>query len=559
MKRLIALLCAALLLLLTGCDSAKTTKAGKPYSSTIETGTDDPVDDPTDDETERPYEISGGDDAMLSFLDDDEDAVTTSLVEKGTSPATLDTKWRTDTYSPVEPGGAEALAVTMRNNVINSPNTAEIYHWTGKTYYVSPDGDDEKNDGLSPSRPVKTLDADIFATNPTKPGDAILFERGGVWRMTSSIRGREGVIYGSYGTGQKPTFYGSAANYADEKYWLATKKKNIWKITITESDVGQVVFNHGELVGYKKFNGLTTLEKNGDYFFNSGNDSLYVYFDGGNPGKYYDDIEISLRIEAFLISKDHVTVDNLRFKYFSRGGVYTGSCTNYCTITNCEIGFIGGALHHDTVRLGNCIQNWNTSKGMVVRNNWMYQAYDTGYTFQGNDKDAPGYDEDGNPHIGDNVYYEDITVRDNIIEYCCYAIEFWHGNQSNTEPCLANIINFDLSDNCFRYSGYSWSHYQRHSNVGYNIYVGSRKFKNAVNCKITGNTFDLSNRSTVYWSYPGEQYGFEISGNTFYHAKNERSEGMWYGRNRDTYDQASLESAVATFDKNPRKVQWLEK
>lgn len=557
MKKLIAILCAALLLMLTGCGGTGTTDSGKPVSSIFETGADDAADDLTEVEAERPYDASVNGDIMYSLLDDEEGSVTTSLVEKGTAPATLDTPWRTMTYSPVEPGGGEQLAATMRSKVLNSPNTAEIYHWTGKTYYVSPDGDDEKNDGLSPGRPVKTLDADIFFTNPAKPGDAILFERGGVWRMTEAIRAREGVIYGAYGTGQKPTLYGSAANYADENYWLATNKANIWKITVPDINIGLVVFNNGELVGCKKFNGLTVLEKNGDYYFSEKNDTLYLYFDGGNPGKYFKDIEIGLSTLAFSINKDNVTVDNLRIKYFARGGIYSGSLADYATITNCELGFIGGGVHHDVVRYGNCIQQWNTGKGMTVKNNWMYQAFDTGYTFQGSDNNS-GFDDNGNPYTGDNVYYEDITVSDNIIEYCNYAIEFWHGDQSSTDYCLAHVTNFELSNNCLRCSGYGWSYNQRHDNNGYNIYVGGRKFKNAENCRIFGNTFDISNRSEVYWTFPGEQYGFDIYGNTFYHAKNQRNEGVWYGTSRNSYDQSTLETAVSVFDKNPRKVQWLE-
>ena len=559
MKKLIALLCVALLLILAGCGETKKAKTVKPYSSTIENGTDEPIDDSGDGNKSVSYELSGGYDTMYSFADDeDEGTATAAQVERGTSPATLDTAWRSMNYAPVALGGAEEKAQEMRLKVINTKNTDQYYTWTGKTFYVSPDGDDEKNDGLSPKRPIKTLNADTFVTNPAKPGDAILFERGGVWRMTNGIRCREGVIYGSYGTGQKPTFYGSAANYADEKYWLATKKANIWKITVMDPDIGLVVFNNGELVGHKKFNGLTVLEKNGDYYYSNKNDTLYVYFDGGNPGKYFKDIEIGLSKVAFT-SNSNVVTDNLRIKYFANGGIYSGSCEENITVTNCEIGFIGGGVHHDTTRWGNGIQQWNTSYHMRVTNNWIYQIYDTGYTFQGDDRNGPGVDEEGNPRVKDNVYYEDIVVKDNIIEYCTYAIEFWHGEQSDSIPCLANVIDFDLSDNAFRYSGYGWGGMQRLSNAGYNIYVGNRWFKNAKNCTISNNIFDLSSRSLVYWSFQNPQGGFDIHDNTFYQAKNQRNEGMWYGQIKYSYDQTTLESGISIFDSNPRKVKWLEK
>ena len=559
MKKLIALLCAVLLLMLAGCGETKKAKTVKPYSSTIENSTDETAESPTNKKKAVSYDLSGGDDVMYSLDDDEEEGTATAAqVERGTAPATLDTPWRSMNYVPVPLGGAEEKAQEMRLNVINTKNTDQYYTWTGKTFYVSPDGDDEKNDGLSPEHPIKTLNADIFVTTPAKPGDAILFERDGVWRMTNGIRCRAGVIYGSYGTGQKPTFYGSAANYADEKYWLATKKANIWKITVMDPDVGLVVFNNGELVGAKKFNGLTVLEKNGDYYYNTKNDTLYLYFDGGNPGKYFNDIEIGLSKVAFS-SNSGVVTDNLRIKYFASGGIYSGSCEENITVTNCELGFIGGAVHHDVTRLGNCIQQWNTSHHVRVLNNWMYQAYDTGYTWQGDDRNGPGVDAEGNPRVGDNVYYQDIVVKDNIIEYCTYAIEFWHGEQSDSIPCLANVIDFDLSDNCFRYSGYGWGGMTRLTNVGYNIYVGNRWFKNAKNCRISNNIFDLSSRSQVYWSFQNTQPEFNIYGNTFYHAKNQRNEGIWYGKVRYAYDQDTLESGISIFDPSPKKVQWLEK
>src|SRR5579862_6857138 len=78
------------------------------------------------------------------------------------------------------------------------------------TYYVSPAGNDA-NDGRSEAkawRTVAKVNAATFA-----PGDQILFARGGEWResLKASSSGGLGkpILYGAYGSGAKPKFWGS--------------------------------------------------------------------------------------------------------------------------------------------------------------------------------------------------------------------------------------------------------------------------------------------------------------------------------------------------------------
>ena len=78
------------------------------------------------------------------------------------------------------------------------------------TYHVSPTGDDAK-DGRSPAAAWKTV-AKVNAT-AFKPGDQILFARGGDWResLQASSSGDSGkpITYAAYGKGAKPKFWGS--------------------------------------------------------------------------------------------------------------------------------------------------------------------------------------------------------------------------------------------------------------------------------------------------------------------------------------------------------------
>ena len=77
-------------------------------------------------------------------------------------------------------------------------------------YYVSPSGDDA-NDGLSPLSPWRTA-AKVNATQ-LPPGAHVLFMRGGEWREqllpSSSGTVEKPVVFGSYGSGHKPKFWGS--------------------------------------------------------------------------------------------------------------------------------------------------------------------------------------------------------------------------------------------------------------------------------------------------------------------------------------------------------------
>ena len=78
------------------------------------------------------------------------------------------------------------------------------------TYYVSPAGNDA-SDGRTPATPWRTVEK-VNATS-FSPGDQILFARGGTWResLKASSSGEPGkpILYGAFGQGSKPKFWGS--------------------------------------------------------------------------------------------------------------------------------------------------------------------------------------------------------------------------------------------------------------------------------------------------------------------------------------------------------------
>ncbi len=106
------------------------------------------------------------------------------------------------------------------------------------TYYVSPSGNDS-NSGTSPSEAWRTLDK-VSSFSP-KPGDQILFQKGGKWVGTIQVNasGTSGnpIIYGAYGTGEKPTIYGSQLVSGWTKY-----SGNIYRANV-DATISQVFVN----------------------------------------------------------------------------------------------------------------------------------------------------------------------------------------------------------------------------------------------------------------------------------------------------------------------------
>lgn len=543
MKKILSLVLAMLMLVMCcACGDEKSDsgnkKPSKPDKDNSSSG---------EENTETPQgTVSIGDDPIFeSFITVDAIELPDSSVEYGTSPSTLKTKW--DATGTIKKGNSDTEATALRNQILNSKNTLELYNVTGTVYYVSPNGKDT-NDGKSPATAFKSTRASIFSMNILKPGDAVLFERGGVWRLTSAIKCKTGVTYGSYGTGEKPTFYGSPYNYANPDFWTPSNRENIWKVTIADTDIGLAVFNHGEMVGIKKLNGIIALEKNGDYYFNQKQDSLYLYCDKGNPGKVYSDIEFGLNKSAFIVTNaSDVTVDNLRIKYYGRFGFDMCGCDN-SIITNCEIGFIGGAIQTGTTRLGNGIQVWNGVTNHRVENCWIYQIYDAALTFQGNNSFSAS-------HMSD--IYKNITYRNNLLEYSTYSFEFWHGN-SEPSVSYATIENFICTNNISRFAGYGWGK-QRADHTGNHICVFDRSFPNAKNNYITENIFDLADSFIVKWGFKSgaDMSGFNMANNSYFHGENRFNDAMRFGSQVTATNLGTLQSAIAMFEANPKSVVWV--
>jgi hypothetical protein len=98
---------------------------------------------------------------------------------------------------------------------------------SGRTFFVSSTSGDDGSDGLSPQSAWRSL-RKVNAAE-LRPGDKVLFQRGGSWRGTLVPHsGREGapVTYGAYGKGARPLLLGSVSR-SDPGDWHQ-EGDNIW-------------------------------------------------------------------------------------------------------------------------------------------------------------------------------------------------------------------------------------------------------------------------------------------------------------------------------------------
>lgn len=347
----------------------------------------------------------------------------------------------------------------------------------GTKYYVSNDGNDA-NDGKSPETAWATIDKVNNSNSIIKTGDAVYFNRGDMFRGHLSTV--SGVTYSAYGEGAKPIIAGSPENGAGEANWsLLEGTENIWVYKNKIVDVGGIVVNKGEgdyilekeLASYfdsasgkyykdkakaEEFNPKTDIPNN-RFFNNQGSKDftkvagdLYLRCDEGNPGKIYNSIEFLHGAAAIISAKSDVNIDNLAIMYGGRHGIGAGTVNNL-TITNCEIGWIGGGIHtmnnvgdglYNATRYGNGVEVYGGCDNFIIDNCYVYQCFDAGITNQ--------YQRGG----AEAVIEKNVTFSNNLIEYCCYNIEYFMGSaDTNVTRLLQNIL---YENNICRMAGFGW-------------------------------------------------------------------------------------------------------
>jgi hypothetical protein len=548
MRKLLAIFLAGLMLFgLLACGSDGTTSA--PESQTTTTAT---------------TVTTGGDVGGETNTTAGRKPTTTGETEKTTKPAfTIDTSNEKPVTSNISTNynemhsQSDAQANAMRNKVLNAKDEVKASA-TGKTYYVSYKGSDS-NDGTSPAKAWRTTKRVGEAVKQFKAGDVVLFERGGVYR--GSMQYVSGMKVGAYGTGAKPQLYAGPCNIADAKYWEETKYENVWKLDVSGlDDIGNIVFDHGKVCAsttrmFKEFLITESKYKPQDFYYyhNVSQGYVYMYYSKGNPGEDFASIELCPKTTVVTlyvpsgkrVAKD-VVIDNLCIRYSGAFGITGGHDTTNITITNCEIGYIGGSLQNVSVRYGNGIELNGVVHGAEIRNNWIYQCYDAGYTHQ-----CGGIEEN-------------IHVDANLIEYCHYNIEFF----LQSEGHMNNMV---IENNILRFAGYGFGSKNRYgSGIEYGAHIsGSKSPTGHKGSIVRNNIFDTSLVQLVMISHADGKDGPKFEGNTWiqWNDKTSASVNLFNKNvNSDTVptrlavtDLASLKAGIAKIDSNPKAVIFYEK
>ena len=416
----------------------------------------------------------------------------------------------------------DTKAEALKEKIMNAKDELT---YTGTAYYFSNSGDDA-NDGLSPEKAVCSLER--FYSLPLKEGDAVFFERGGLWRGELLVKVKN-ITIGAYGEGPKPRFYGSLKNYAVPHEWVKTDRPNIWKYTKPfDIDIGHIICNGGKVhcikkcLGHYGFGGTLDEVKNDLEFWCDRDDRNTLYFcSEQNPGERFFQIEMHRRISFFsLRSGQGARLDNLCIMYVGVHGISCGTF-NDLHVTNCEIGYIGGGIQYtkgtrDT-RLGNGVEIYGLCNDYSVENCYIHDCYDAGVTHQS--KSAYDY-----PLIMENVRY-----TDNLFERCIYSIEYFCDQPNSDEDMMRHIR---MTGNICRYAGgFGW---QRPNRVARHIQGGwlncKRKYP-AEDYIVEGNIFDRSIDTLVSISSVKDEHLPVMKGNTYiqYAGKN-------YGANFVPYD-----------------------
>ncbi len=346
----------------------------------------------------------------------------------------------------------DALDTTTAKRVEEIRNTPNMDFTgkTGTTYYVSDSTGNDSNDGRTPETAWKTLTkVSRMQDSVIKTGDRVLFKRGDMWRGQQLSVSVAGVTYSAYGEGAKPIFNVSPEDGAlDPAKWslYIPELPNIWVYETEMIDVGGITFNYksdNPKWGYKEvpdlldgkfyvrgtkqteeFKITMQFDNDLDFFcdvrsndFRTAKGKIYLRCDEGNPAEVFDSIEFLVNNHAITKGgTNDITIDNICILFAGAHGIASGTTKNL-TVTNCEIGWIGGGIqyyqnsNYGLVRFGNGVEIYGGAENYNIDNCYVYQCYDAGVTHQ-----MSGNEE------GD-IRMDNITYSNNVIEDCIYSIE----------------------------------------------------------------------------------------------------------------------------------------
>ncbi len=431
----------------------------------------------------------------------------------------------------------------------------------GKCWYVSSLNGDDSNDGSSPEKAFKTIDQGLYEykkgpgiyVKKVKPGDGVFFERGSKFyakrynqNSVTCLNAEKGVTYGAYGKGDKPMFSCAIDIEGNGYTWQKTNYKNIWQLSGFDPnpdfcgkrcEVGNIAFNDGQYVGlhiyaedpehplgegkktkytgYLSADGInyvdvggtsaenigTALQHNFEFLHDWEAGKLYLYWDGENPGKAFDDILISRKGYAISADSD-VTLDNLAIK----------SSTTWCAsighdnvkITNCEVAFSGNGV--DSIASG--IETYGDANGTYISNCYIHDI-----------EDGPLTNQCASNEEGDPVYLQNIEYANNVIVAGGNGAEIWNHMGPIDENGYAQnrIRNVRVHDNIMAYIGYGIKQQEKDSPNSVGDVLCASMYGEFENCVFDNNTimYPAGSMVSAYIATDTQPRGWQMRDNTY--------------------------------------------
>jgi len=396
----------------------------------------------------------------------------------------------------------------------------DLTDFQGKVYYVSSSLGDDSNDGSSPDKAICSLSK--VNELDLKNGDAVLFNRGDTFR--GHVKTKAGVTYAAYGDGNKPFLFGSPFNAAQHGKWTLTEKENIWvyseplfkdvgtlvlddaqaafKVMLVKMDDGSTV--HIETGA--PFSGYMDLDRDLDFYHDYKETGLMYLCSQENPASRFHSIEVLEKGHVFSAVND-VKIDNLTIMYCGSHGIGSGT-TSSLEVTNCVLGWIGGSIQGEALfgrrhptRYGNAIEIYGGCGHYLVDHCWIYQVYDAGITHQF----SSGGTQD--------IIQTDVTYKDNLVEDCVYAIEYFLG-KADGDSVIRYMDNILMENNILRRAGYGWGS-QRPDKETPAILKSWGSRNQASNFIVRNNIFDRSTHNLLNVSAEQKEWLPVFDGNTY--------------------------------------------
>lgn len=451
---------------------------------------------------------------------------------------------------------------------------------TGKTYYVSNDGNDS-NDGLSEQTAWATLEKVNSTT--FEPGDSILLKRGNQWngQLWPKGSGTEGnyITLGAYGTGNRPIINGNGTGAAvleaekdkkdnptntqfvsgavmlvDQEYWI------IEGLEVTNLDKDYVSNKHGILV----LNTCTTTE--------STEDSANILKGIRIRDCYVHDVD-TLDIEDWDTPyQNYGTGDRHSNTQKMTGGITVltwnaeldGQYINGKLKSKPRVGRTGGI--HDVIIENNHVErvskegirNKGTqltasgsdagypkkNKDVIIRNNYIEKVFGdaivlsevvSGGLVEHNVVNGHTYSSSANYAGVWNHYSNDAVVQYN---------EVFNGNSA---PTGGDGEAFDIDNSCYaNIFQYNYSH----NNAGGFILFMQSQWDSILRYNISANDAHKPQQQTLFYhTATNNNKRPKIYNNTFYIGKDTQVESLIYQSNASMDFQNNIVLAHGTLEK----------